>query len=287
MFKIMKYILKNTLLKIRNIKTITFAIIIAVTIWSYNHPLRELTYSIKYPVTWCVFPFMISNLSVLILFWFGIIYINSDIPYMQHSNMYQIIRTGRISWALGQLGGTFFRSFILVVFTAFCSIVSLLPQIEWSLQWGKLIHTIAMTNAAIQYNLKYVFYYQILGKYSPLQLMIITIVICTFISMFLSSLMFMISLYFNHILAVSITAALTIMLFFVVNIHPKIRYILAKFIPTVWAKVVQVNSPVLGYYWVPSIKYMFAFLLIGNIILIILILIKVKKCEFNWENEDI
>ena len=280
MFKIMKYILKNTLLKIRNIKTITFAIIIAVTIWSYNHPLRELTYSIKYPVTWCVFPF-------LILFWFGIIYINSDIPYMQHSNMYQIIRTGRISWALGQLGGTFFRSFILVVFTAFCSIVSLLPQIEWSLQWGKLIHTIAMTNAAIQYNLKYVFYYQILGKYSPLQLMIITIVICTFISMFLSSLMFMISLYFNHILAVSITAALTIMLFFVVNIHPKIRYILAKFIPTVWAKVVQVNSPVLGYYWVPSIKYMFAFLLIGNIILIILILIKVKKCEFNWENEDI
>ena len=286
MFKIMKYILKNTLLKIRNIKTITFAIIIAVTIWSYNHPLRELTYSIKYPVTWCVFPFMISNLSFLILFWFGIIYINSDIPYMQHSNMYQIIRTGRISWALGQLGGTFFRSFILVVFTAFCSI-SLLPQIEWSLQWGKLIHTIAMTNAAIQYNLKYVFYYQILGKYSPLQLMIITIVICTFISMFLSSLMFMISLYFNHILAVSITAALTIMLFFVVNIHPKIRYILAKFIPTVWAKVVQVNSPVLGYYWVPSIKYMFAFLLIGNIILIILILIKVKKCEFNWENEDI
>lgn len=109
----MKYILKNTLLKIRNIKTITFAIIIAVTIWSYNHPLRELTYSIKYPVTWCVFPFMISNLSFLILFWFGIIYINSDIPYMQHSNMYQIIRTGRISWALGQLGGTFFGPLFL------------------------------------------------------------------------------------------------------------------------------------------------------------------------------
>lgn len=49
----------------------------------------------------------------LILFWFGIIYINSDIPYMQHSNMYQIIRTGRISWALGQLGGTFFSPLFL------------------------------------------------------------------------------------------------------------------------------------------------------------------------------
>ena len=288
MFKIMKYILKNTLLKIRNIKTITFAIIIAVTIWSYNHPLRELTYSIKYPVTWCVFPFMISNLSFLILFGSELIYINSMIfSYMQHSNMYQIIRTGRISWALGQLGGTFFRSFILVVFTAFCSIVSLLPQIEWSLQWGKLIHTIAMTNAAIQYNLKYVFYYQILGKYSPLQLMIITIVICTFISMFLSSLNVYDKLIFQPHFGSLNYSSINDNAIFVVNIHPKIRYILAKFIPTVWAKVVQVNSPVLGYYWVPSIKYMFAFLLIGNIILIILILIKVKKCEFNWENEDI
>ena len=103
MFKIMKYILKNTLLKIRNIKDYHICNYYRRNDMSYNHPLRELTYSIKYPVTWCVFPFMISNLSFLILFWFGIIYINSDIPYMQHSNMYQIIRTGRISWALGTI----------------------------------------------------------------------------------------------------------------------------------------------------------------------------------------
>lgn len=199
MFKIMKYILKNTLLKIRNIKTITFAIIICRNDMELQSSSARIDLLDQISGNMVRISFYDFKFVFFDTFLVGIIYINSDIPYMQHSNMYQIIRTGRISWALGQLGGTFFRSFILVVFTAFCSIVSLLPQIEWSLQWGKLIHTIAMTNAAIQYNLKYVFYYQILGKYSPLQLMIITIVICTFISMFLSSLMFMISLYFNHI----------------------------------------------------------------------------------------
>ena len=77
----------------------------------------------------------------------------------------------------------FFGPFILVVFTAFCSIVSLLPQIEWSLQWGKLIHTIAMTNAAIQYNLKYVFYYTDFRKIFTITINDhLSIVICTFIS---------------------------------------------------------------------------------------------------------
>ena len=115
-----------------------------------------------------------------------------------------------------------------------------------------------MTNAAIQYNLKYVFYYQILGKYSPLQLMIITIVICTFISMFLKFLNVYDKLIFQPHFGSLNYSSINDNAIFVVNIHPKIRYILAKFIPTVWAKVVQVNSPVLGYYWVPSIKYMFA-----------------------------
>ena len=230
----------------------------------------------------------ISFMIQICLFWYflvRIIYINSDIPYMQHSNMYQIIRTGRISWALGQLGGTFFRSFILVVFTAFCSIVSLLPQIEWSLQWGKLIHTIAMTNAAISIiwsmcllsDFRKIFTITINDHYNSH--MHIYFHVFKFLNVY-DKLIFQPHCSLNY-------SSINDNAIFVVNIHPKIRYILAKFIPTVWAKVVQVNSPVLGYYWVPSIKYMFAFLLIGNIILIILILIKVKKCEFNWENEDI
>ncbi len=159
--KLAQYIWKAGLLKIKNIKFMTFAIVMMVVTWSYNRPLKSLAEVVNYPVSWCVFPFMISNLSFLILFWFGVIYVNSDVPFMQHMNMYQIIRTGRKRWALGQLGSMFLRSIAVVLFTIICTIVSLIPEIERTVDWGKLLHTISMTDAAVQYNLKYVIYYDI------------------------------------------------------------------------------------------------------------------------------
>lgn len=286
MKKLFQYIGKTSYLKLNNIKVMTFALVMAVMTWSFNRPLKALTYTLNYPVSWCVFPFMISNLSFLILFWFGVVYVNSDVPFMQHSNMYQVIRTGRMTWCLGQLGGMFVRSVFLVVFTAICSVLTLFPRIEWSREWGKLLHTVSMTKTWMQYDLKYVTYYEIMGKYSPVQFMLITLGICILICMFLSTMMFFISLYANRVLAVSGTAALTIMLFFVVNVHPKIRYILAKFIPTVWAKVVQINTPELGYYWLPSLSWMFGFLIMGIVLMSALILAKIKRAEFHWEKED-
>ena len=261
--KLAQYIWKAGLLKIKNIKFMTFAIVMMVVTWSYNRPLKALAEVVNYPVSWCVFPFMISNLSFLILFWFGVIYVNSDVPFMQHMNMYQIIRTGRKRWVLGQLGSMFLRSIAVVLFTVICTIVSLIPEIERTMDWGKLLHTISMTDAAVQYNLKYVIYYEIMGKYTPVQLIAISTLICILICMFLSCMMFLISLYSNRVLAVATTTALAVMLFFVVNTHPKIRYILAKFIPTVWAKIAQIKTPVLGYYWLPSLQYMITFLILG------------------------
>lgn len=237
--KLAQYIWKAGLLKIKNIKFMTFAIVMMVVTWSYNRPLKHLAEVVNYPVSWCVFPFMISNLSFLILFWFGVIYVNSDVPFMQHMNMYQIIRTGRKRWVLGQLGSMLLRSISVVLLTVICTIISLIPEIESTTDWGKLLHTVSMTDAGVQYHLKYVIYYEIMGKYTPVQLIAISVLICILICMFLSCMMFLISLYSNRVLAVATTTALAVMLFFVVNTHPKIRYILAKFIPTVWAKIAR------------------------------------------------
>ena len=91
----------------------------------------------------------------------------------------------------------------------------------------------------------------------------------------------------NKIAAVAGGLALTIALFPVLNIHPMIRHKLAFFIPTIWAELARIATPDYGYYWLPSIPYMFGFLIAGILCMTVIILIKVKKIEFNWENEDI
>ena len=71
---------------------------------------------------------------------------------MQHVNMYHAIRVGRKCWALGQIGGIFIRSIVLTVVAVICTILPLLPDIEWSNEWGKLLRTAATTRALTQFD---------------------------------------------------------------------------------------------------------------------------------------
>ena len=52
--KLAQYIWKAGLLKIKNIKFMTFAIVMMVVTWSYNRPLKALAEVVNYPVSWCV-----------------------------------------------------------------------------------------------------------------------------------------------------------------------------------------------------------------------------------------
>ena len=284
--KQLQYIWETAVLKICNGKMAAFVLIMLAVCWSYNRPLNRFIDDVDYPVSWCVFPFLMAYPAFLILFWFGIIYINSDIPFMQHANMYQVIRTGRRRWSVGQIGGIFLRSFAAVLLTSICTILPLLPRIELTNEWGKLLRSAAVTNAAELYEFKYGIYYEILSEYTPLQLMGLCILLCTLIAGFMGTLMFLISLYFNRVLAVAGALAMAVLLYFVTNAHPKIRYRLAFFVPSVWAEVARIASPDMGYYWLPSVPYMLVFLTAGICLMAVLIIYKVKYVEFNWENDD-
>lgn len=285
--KLIQYIWKSFILKLINARMLVFAIFIGITCWSYNRPMRELTAAAEYPVSWCVFPFLMCSFAFLLLLWLCMVYINTDIPFMQHLNMYQLIRTGRIRWGIGQICGIFLRSFVAVTYTAVCSILTLGTRIEFMNDWGKLLRTIAMTNAGEQFNLKYAVYYEIFSEFTPVQLMAIVIIICTLIATLLALLMFAVCLYINRIASVAIGTAWIVLLFFVLNTNRLIRYKIAKVVPVIWTEVARIATAELGYYWLPSIPYMLVFLLAGIAILSVAILWKTRSMEFNWENEDI
>lgn len=285
--KVLQYIWKSTALKLLNEKMGTFLLIMAVICWTYNSPMRLFVQSVHYPVSWCVFPFFLASFGFLIFFWFGVIYVNSDVPFMQSVNMYHIIRTGRKRWLIGQIGGIFLRSLILVMVTVACTILTLLPYIEWSNEWGKVLRTLAATNVMESHNFEYYIYYEIFNEYTPFQLMALSIVICTLVCTFIGILMLFLCLYVNKICAVAGATALSVLLFLVINLHPMIRYKVALFVPTIWVEIAKMFTPEIGYYWLPSIYYMLSVLLISIIVMSLFIMRKVKTIEFQWENDDI
>lgn len=284
--RLLQYLWKNTVLKCLNSKMAVFVILMLVTSRSYLNPLRELSIAVDYPISWCVFPFAMCSFTYLIMFWFGVIYVNSDVPFMQHVNMYHAIRVGRRRWGLGQIGAIFFRSLIMTAVAIFSTILPLLPKIEWSNEWGKLLRTAATTNALSQYQSSIVIYYDIFSEYTPLELILFEILLCTLVCTFVGVLMFFLSLYMNKIIAVAGGLALAISLFPVLNMHPLIRYKLARFVPTVWVQLARIATADHTYYWLPTLSYMILFLLAGIAIMTACIIYKIKHVEFNWENED-
>lgn len=286
-----KYIGKTSIIKIFNIKMGTFILILLATAWSYDQPYLEFIRKNNHPISWCIFPFFLASFGFLAIFYFCVIYINSDVPFMQHANMYQMIRIGRRRWVIGQIGGIFVRSFVITVLTAAISMFPFLGRIELTNEWGKVVHTLAsqgpMSEFSLSNNLQFRFFYEILGKFNPLQLMGISIILCTLICTFLGIVMFLISLFAERVFAVSGAFAFVLLLFFVQNSSSSEHQILSYFVPTYWAEVALIATPTSGYYRMPSISYMLTFLIIGIVVMSAVSYLRVKYIEFNWENEDI
>lgn len=290
--KTLKYIMKTSLQKIFNVKFITFCIAFLILSWTYDQPYLNFVQEKGYPISWCIFPFYMSSWGILSIFYFGIIYVNSDVPFMQNVNMYQIIRAGWGQWVIGQMGSILVRAFFVVLISAIAAVLPFAGNIEFSFEWGKVVRTLASQRGSEGFGfemgqtLDFRFFYEILNEYTPVQLMVITVLICTLICTFLGILMFLLSLFAGKLVAVTGALLFVAALFLVENIYGEGKRIAAHFIPTYWAEVALSATPVSGRYRLPSLTYMFTFLLVIILVMSVIIYWKVKYVEFNWENED-
>ena len=285
------YLRKSTLVKILNSKMAVVIMIMFLMSWQFDQPYLEYVKQVNHPVSWCIFPFILSSHRFMAIFFFCMIYINTDVPFNQHTNMYQLIRTGRIPWAAGQVAGMILRYLFAVVMTAVMASLPFLGRMEFTDDWGKVIYTLADINASwdfrLSHDLMFRFSYEVLFKYTPVQLMLLTISLCLMICIFLGLVMFFLSLFFDRIIAVSGALLLVIMLYFVQNAPPAMKQHIAHYVPVYWAAVSLIESPSSGYYRLPSLTYMFTFLGVAIIALMAGIFFRVKHMEFDWENEDI
>ena len=121
--KTLKYIMKTSAQKIFNVKFATFCAAFLIMSWTYDQPYLQFVKEKNYPISWCIFPFYMWSFGILSIFYVGIVYIHSVVPFMQHINMYQVIRTGRERWALSQIAGILIRSFFAVILSAIAAVL--------------------------------------------------------------------------------------------------------------------------------------------------------------------
>ena len=284
--RLVRFISYTILEKLLTVRVVAFSVIMFLICWIYNEQIRQYAAALNYPAGIWVFPFLMGSYTFLIMFYFAAIYVNADIPFMQYSNMYRLLRSGRRNWAISQILMLFFRSFFLVCITFICSVITLLPNIELTMEWGKLLYNVGAGTVQINTNWKYFLYYEAMVHWTPIELISLTILISTLVVFFLSLFMFLISLFVNRLFAVVGATAMDFLLFFVLNAHPQIRNRLAFWVPTIWPQISRQYTPDVGYFWMPSVPYILTVSLVSIAVLSLLIIFRIRYVEFDWRNED-
>lgn len=141
------------------------------------NPFLQLSKSVGIKITPWLFPHITGSHSIQILMMLGVLILFADAPFIDDEYNYLIIRCGRRKWVLGQILYIITASFIYFFIIFLLTVILISPNIFISLEWGKLLNTMANTSDQIG---QLLIYNNILLKFTPIQ--------ATGISIFLSSL---------------------------------------------------------------------------------------------------
>lgn len=282
----LRYSIRIFLQKLQQSRMYTLLILETYVLYIYVQPVIKFSQDVKYPSTPWLFPFLFSNVYFIFLFMLGVVYLFSDIPFMQHFYMYQIVRTGRKKWAIGQIGSIIVQSIFLMIFNLLVSILWIVRYCEWKMEWGKLLHTAALTNASGYYGFLFEVPYSAMQKYSPQELTILTLFIGTLVIAFTGIFMFAISLILNRYWAIAAAVAMISMVYLVHNANPAMVQKISAFAPVSWIQTTNIGTKMYNYYTRPSLSYIVCALCIGILIFSMLIIWRVNNVEFLFCKED-
>ena len=257
-------------------RIITLFILMSVFIWNHISVIGDLTPLTGLKTNPLIFPFFSSDpLNQLILF-AGVIFLFADAPFINEGQSYVIIRCNRLSWIMGQIVYIVMASAIYFMILMCVSVIILLPNGTFATNgWGKIVNTLAQTNAGRQINLQFTISEKITSFYTPFE----AFGLCFFLNWgcasFLGLTIFILNMKFNRGIGLVFCAMILFFDLLVLNALPIIFY---YFSPVSISRLTLLDP--LNVLRFPTINYSIIFYSIGSVILSILLII-------NFKNESI
>ncbi len=177
-------------------RIIVFAAVIAIFSYYDMHDLGRLagrygaTVSI-WAVTTCFTPGYMVEMYVLML---GLIFSNA--PFYRSSSQFEIVRSGRLAWILGQIIYIMAASLIAVLFVWVTSWAAMLPNLSFSADWGQVERTLAVGASLPADFILHVYFPSAVIEFSPIAVAGYSLLLAWLVGVFVGT-MFM---FFNKLI---------------------------------------------------------------------------------------
>ncbi|MBQ3865119.1 MAG: hypothetical protein II781_04705 [Clostridia bacterium] len=114
-----------------------------------------------------IFPFLYAPYYNKLLFFFPLVLIFSNAPFIDRNQLYVLIRSGRVPWCLGQMLYIVLASALYFLFILLFSVVLNLDCMTFTGEWGKLLNTLANTSLEADFQLGFDPIKNVVDLFSP------------------------------------------------------------------------------------------------------------------------
>ena len=265
-------------------------LVLFVILWiAFDSFYAEIDYACKvldYPCSFWYFLNVMTNHFMCGAIGLSAVYLFSNAPYLNRNGMYQMIRQGKYKWLLSQLGSIILSGFSFTAVLFFTGWIRMLPHMDWTWSWGRMMKTLAVTNAASQLNVTFVLKPSFMQSMEAWQAGLLAFMLDSFVFILIGFLLLAIGLLCNRMTALIFTGILAIVPF-VANSWNLSRHLMINlFSPVSWLQTGLFYTENMMYAEMPPVLWIWGMLAVYLALAVFLALLGVKRNHFQWNGEE-
>lgn len=191
----------------------------------------------------------------------------SDAPFVDRHMPFIVVRSGRKNWIFGQLVYIFVASFIYTLFIFLVSILVLVPQVKFSMDWGVVYKSLAM-DYSLAPRATVFFSEELMNIFSPISATLISLGLIWLGAVFIGVLIFCFNIVIGHMSGL-IAAGFFIFMSIFSIVHGRI--VLGEWIiyisPISWMSISFIDWNGTGDFLLPSVQYVLGFFIVTIIVM--------------------
>ena len=265
-------------------------LVLFVILWiAFDSFYAEIDYACKvldYPCSFWYFLNVMTNHFMCGAIGLSAVYLFSNAPYLNRNGMYQMIRQGKYKWLLSQLGSIILSGFSFTAVLFFTGWIRMLPHMDWTWSWGRMMKTLAVTNAASQLNVTFVLKPSFMQSMEAWQAGLLAFMLDSFVFILIGFLLLAIGLLCNRMTALIFTGILAIVPF-VTNLWNLSRHLMINlFCPVSWLQTGLFYTENMTYAEMPPVLWIWGMLAVYLALAVVLALLAAKRNHFQWNGEE-
>lgn len=219
-----------------------------------------------------LFPALNGDRYAFMVLMMGVVLLFSNAPFLDHNQMYLLLRSNRNAWALGQVLYIALLSAIYILLVLLVSWLYMLPNIEFSLEWGKIWKTLAFAPSDVS---QIVMNVRVIDQHTVLHAFGMSLLLTWMACCILGALIFSINLLTHSRLGLIPAALLSVFDMTIANSGMNKGFYKASPVSLASLSVVDRSGMAIGY---PSECFAFIVLLLILLLFVIAICWMVRSC---------